>query len=270
MGEHDGYLLGMTPGEVARLADQHEVWRERTTRLWTLAGVAAGQTVVDLGCGPGFTSLDLAGLVGPAGRVVAVDASKTAIAQLARALGDRAIANVIGVEGNAGAIDLGVWSPDVVLSRWLFCFLPDPAAIVRRIADALAPGATLAVMDYAHYLAVDTQPSAPIVRRVFRAVYDSWADAGGSLDVAGLLPTHFDAAGLRVIAVESLSQAGGPGSPVWRWVSTFQRLYLPTLVEKGYLTEDERAAMGEFWASLEADPGALFFAPPILGVVGRK
>jgi hypothetical protein len=105
---------------------------------------------------------------------------------------------------------------------------------------------------------------------VFRAVYDSFADAGGSLEVAGRLPHLFHRTGLSVTAVEPLCQIGRPGSPLWRWLTEFQRLYLPTLVDKGYLTATELAEYEASWQQQETNYQALLFAPPLLGVVGVK
>ena len=56
-----------------RLGDQHRVWAEDNRRLLTRAGFGDGATLLELGCGPGYTTLDLARVVGPSGRVIAVD-----------------------------------------------------------------------------------------------------------------------------------------------------------------------------------------------------
>src|SRR5258706_12182820 len=70
------YVLGTHDEEIARLGVQHGVWRALVLAAWRRAGFAAGQTIVDLGCGPGWAALDLADVVGPAGRVIAVDRSR--------------------------------------------------------------------------------------------------------------------------------------------------------------------------------------------------
>ena len=57
---------------------------------------------------------------------------------------------------------------------------------------------------------------------------------------------------------------------MWQWISTFQRLHLPALVDKGYLTAGELAAHQAWWTSLAQDPDAVFFAPPVMGVIGVK
>ena len=72
------YVLGTNDEEIQRLALQHRVWRPRALDAWRRAGFTAGQTLLDVGCGPGHATVDLAGIVGPSGRVVAVDRSRMA------------------------------------------------------------------------------------------------------------------------------------------------------------------------------------------------
>jgi SAM-dependent methyltransferase len=264
------YLLGMEPAEVQRLEQQHQTWRSLTERVWALAGFGAGQSLVDLGSGPGFTSLDLARLVGPSGRVVAVDSSTIATDQLRSAIRRAGIANVEVVLADVTRFDPSPWKPDGIFARWLFCFLPDPDTVLHGVASRLTAGATVAVMDYWNYFAIRTEPSTPLFRRVFQAVYDSFADAGGSLDVAGRLPALLEKAGLRVTHVEPLCQVGRPGSEPWRWVAAFQEIYLPTLVTKGYLTAAEIEEYMAWWQEQAGNENTLLFGPPLLGVIGVK
>src|SRR2546427_11345451 len=70
------YIFGTHEEELARLGLQHRVWRPRATDAWRRAGFTVGQTLVDLGCGPGYAALDLAELVGPHGRIVAIARSR--------------------------------------------------------------------------------------------------------------------------------------------------------------------------------------------------
>jgi hypothetical protein len=128
----------------------------------------------------------------------------------------------------------------------------------------------MAVMDYWNYLAIRTEPASPIFERVFRRVYDSFAAAGGSLDVAGSLPAAMQAHGLRVTRTAPHVQVGGPASPAWQWVDEFQTGYLPSLVEKGQLSAEELSEYREWWANQAANPAALLFTPPILSVVAVK
>ena len=68
MADEKDYVLGTHDEEIARLGLQHRVWRPRVLDAWRRAGFTLGQTILDVGCGPGHATLDLAEIVGPRGR----------------------------------------------------------------------------------------------------------------------------------------------------------------------------------------------------------
>jgi ubiquinone/menaquinone biosynthesis C-methylase UbiE len=70
------YVLGTRSDELERLKMQHELWVDLAEAEWDRAGIGAGQTVMDLGCGPGFALRALARRVGAEGRAVGVDVSR--------------------------------------------------------------------------------------------------------------------------------------------------------------------------------------------------
>jgi SAM-dependent methyltransferase len=76
------YLLGSRDEELRRLAFQHRMWAEHAFAHWKRAGFGHGARLVDLGCGPGLTTVDLALLVGAEGQVIAVDNSEKFLAHL--------------------------------------------------------------------------------------------------------------------------------------------------------------------------------------------
>src|ERR1700674_2828201 len=75
MSEGD-YVLGTHDAELERLGLQHRLWRPRMLDAWRRAGIVPGQTVLDVGAGPGYAALDLAEIVGRTGRVVALERSR--------------------------------------------------------------------------------------------------------------------------------------------------------------------------------------------------
>ena len=141
--DHD-YLLGDDHDEMHRLQMQHQTWQPETVDLWDRAGFRAGQTIVDVGCGPGLTTLELAERVGPQGRVVAIDGSRRFVEISQRKTQDLEHVEVVGADVRARDL------PAAFL-RWVLCFLDDPQTALKGIARVLKPGGRLVVMDYYNY-----------------------------------------------------------------------------------------------------------------------
>ena len=75
MGTERDYVLGTHDEELARLCLQHRIWRRVALDCWAYAGITLGSRVLDLGAGPGYAAADLAEIVGPTGKVVALERS---------------------------------------------------------------------------------------------------------------------------------------------------------------------------------------------------
>jgi SAM-dependent methyltransferase len=112
--------------------------------LLEAAAVAADSDVLDVGCGAGRTTRELARRA-PRGTATGIDLS-TPLLELAR---ERAaaegLANVRFVHGDAQAVDLGADRYDRVVSRNGVQFFADPGAAFTALARALRPGGRLAL-----------------------------------------------------------------------------------------------------------------------------
>src|SRR5262245_60894167 len=98
MSEERDYVLGTHDEEITRLALQHRAWRAQALAGWRHAGLTVGQTLLDIGCGPGYASLDLAEIVGPYGKIVAVDRSRRFLDHLESARRLRGLENIAAFE----------------------------------------------------------------------------------------------------------------------------------------------------------------------------
>lgn len=270
MSEEREYLLGTDADELRRLGFQHQVWIREAADAWEAGGFAPGMCVLDLGCGPGYATLDLARLVGASGHVTGVDVSERFVGHL------RARAAALGVENvdarvqDVEALDLPAASFDGAYARWVLCFLRDPAAVVARVARALRPGARFVVQDYSNYTALQLAPQDPALRTVVEAVERSWTDGGGDPNVATRLPRMMEDAGLRVVSVTPLARVARPGTALWQWPRSFFDNFLPVLVQSGHLAREDADAFDRLWEARSADPAAFFATPPMTVVVGER
>jgi SAM-dependent methyltransferase len=106
-------------------------------------GVKPGERVLEVGCGPGTTAIELATRVAPDGEVVGVDISPAMVAAATRRAAAAGVDNVRFVAANAQTENLGD-DFDAVYSRFGVMFFSDPAAAFANIGRSLRAGGRLA------------------------------------------------------------------------------------------------------------------------------
>jgi SAM-dependent methyltransferase len=200
MASDDAYVLGTHDEEIARLQLQHGVWRAHAHTTWRDAGFAPGQHIADIGSGPGFAALDLARLVGPGGRVTALDRSRRFLDVLGAAARAQAIATIGTVAHDldddralpVDAID-GVWL------RWALAFVRDPRTLLERIADRMRTPAAFAIHEYFDYATWRMMPPNDDLNDFVRVVMRSWRRSGGEPDIALSLPRWLEDLGFSIV-----------------------------------------------------------------------
>jgi len=268
--EADDYVLGTHDAEILRLGLQHRLWSAQTFAFWERAGIGPGKTVLDLGCGPGYTSMDLAGLVAPGGRVVAVDAAERFIDHLKQRQAALGLTNIEPHVMDAQKLEVAPDSVDIVYSRWVLCFVSAPELVVEGIAKVLRPGGVLAVHEYANYATQTLAPESAAFQRVVEAIIKSWRQRGGDPDIGLRLPAMMMKHGLRVESIQPLHRIARPSSPLWLWPTTFLRSFVPTLVAGGLLSEADRQAFERDWSACSNNETAFYWAPPVMEIIARK
>jgi SAM-dependent methyltransferase len=179
-------------------------WRTaENSAAYLLPRLTAGQTLLDVGCGPGTITLDLARHVAP-GEVVGIDASETVIAE-ARDAATRVeppVGNVRFATGDVYALDWPPESLDVVHAHQVLQHLSDPVAALREMRRVLRTGGTLAVRD-SDYGAFVWWPDDPLLDR-WNALYHAvTARNSAEADAGRHLLSWVRTAGFAADAVEA-------------------------------------------------------------------
>lgn len=106
--------------------------------LLAFAEPSAGERVIDVGCGCGATTIELARIVGPSGHVTALDISDPMLRHAKERL--RAYPNTTCLLGDASELPLQDLRANLIVSRFGVMFFGDPAAAFRNLRQGLVPG----------------------------------------------------------------------------------------------------------------------------------
>jgi SAM-dependent methyltransferase len=265
------YVLGTHDEEIERLGLQHRVWRPRALDAWRRAGFTVGQTILDVGCGPGYASVDLAEIAGPSGRVVAIDRSRRFLDALASSARSRALTHL---ETHERDLDddapLPASGADGAWARWVFAFVRDPRRLLERTAAALRPGGTFVSHEYFDYRTWRVTPRSAELEAFVAQVIESWRATGGEPDIGLELPVWLLELGFEIRSARPIVDVVTPSSFVWEWPKAFIDVGAARLVELGRMSPEEAAALQRSFAASERNPRTLLVTPAVLEIIAVK
>ncbi len=190
----------MGPPPTGPFGLRSDVYRRPLATALERLGLGARWRCVDVGAGTGDVAVALAALVGPAGRIYAVDSDPRARDEVAAAAAAAGEAQVVAIT-QAGE-DLVLPEPvDLAFCRFLLLHVHEPARVLARMAAALRPGGYVVCQEPITSAGrIDGKPLAiPDAR---------WPDVGA------LLPRLVRDAGLELIDAWAEAPAGSGAGPV--------------------------------------------------------
>ncbi len=270
MATERDYVLGTHEEELARLGLQHRIWRPIALDCWQKAGITLGSRVLDVGAGPGYAAADLAEIVGPTGKVVALERSSNFIRAIEQRCRAHSLSNVQIHELDLMTDPLPKGPYDFSWCRWVASFVTDPALLIRKLSQVLRPGGRAIFHEYAHYLTWRFIPRLPSQERFAQEVKASWTATGGKADIGLDLPTYLAQNGFLVRSALPRIYCVGPSDYMWQWPASVVGIGLARLQDLGRIDAAFAAQVKEELAAASARPDSLLITPLVLEIVAEK
>jgi len=129
--------------------DLDSIFSSVTQRLLEHGQPSPGEKVLDIGCGTGATSMDLAKAVGPQGSVIGVDISRQLLARAEKRKRDARLNQIDYLVADAQIHKFAPDSFDLIASRFGVMFFDDPVAAFSNLAASLRRGGRLSFAAWA-------------------------------------------------------------------------------------------------------------------------
>jgi ubiquinone/menaquinone biosynthesis C-methylase UbiE len=249
-----------THGHHASVLKSH-VWRTAAnSAAYLLGALAPGLGLLDVGCGPGTLTADLARHV-PGGRVVGIDRSADVIAKAAAHAATAGVA-VEFAAGDVYALAFPDAAFDVVHAHQVLQHLTDPLRALREMRRVLRPGGLLAVRD-SDYSCFSWAPVDPRLER-WLAIYRAVARRNGAEPDAGrFLKGWVLAAGFDSLTVTSSTWTFADRASAEWWGGLWaERCELSAFAEQavayGLATRPDLADCAAAFREWAAHPDAFF------------
>jgi SAM-dependent methyltransferase len=214
--------------------------------------------------------MDLAEIVGPTGRVVAVERSPRFLAVARAACARRGLTNVELVEHDlmSGPMDLGGF--DATWCRWVTAFVAKPERLVAMVAGALRKGGVALFHEYAQYESWRLAPRGAAHQSFLRSVVESWRGSGGEPNAALTLPALLGDAGFRMRSLAPLVYVIRPGDFMWQWPASFIEVHLRHQLEEGRVEKAWADSVRAELRQAESDPASYMITPLVLEIIAEK
>ncbi len=226
--------------------------------------LSSGTTVLDVGCGPGTITIDIAARVSPA-KVVGMDASDEVIEKATELAAERDIDNVEFVVGNAYELDYEDESFDVVHAHQVLQHVSDPVGLLREMRRVRTLDGVVAARDV-DYGACFWHPASEGLDRwleLLRAVYqsnDTEPDAGRRMKSWAM-----DAGFADVVSTASIWTFNSEADREW-WGSMWESRILQSAlavdaIDAGLAHQDDLIDISRAWRDWINEPDGWLAMP---------
>ncbi|GLZ76850.1 hypothetical protein Afil01_16570 [Actinorhabdospora filicis] len=249
-----------THGHHASVLRSHQWRTAENSAAYLLPHLTGTERLLDLGCGPGTITADLATRVAS---VVAVDAAADVLDQAREACAG--VSNVEFQTADAYALPFSDASFDVVHAHQVLQHLGDPVAALREMRRVTRPGGLVAARD-ADYEVFTWFPASPELTQWLALVRAVHRGNGGDPDAGRKLLSWTRAAGFEDVTASGSTwvYADDEGRAWWggMWADRIlDSAVARQAVELGLATREELTEMSAAWREWAASPDGWFMVP---------
>jgi ubiquinone/menaquinone biosynthesis C-methylase UbiE len=260
-------MTGAMSGDIYTHGHHESVLRSHRWRsaenscAYLLPHLRPGDRVLDVGCGPGTITTDLANRVAP-GEVLGVDVAEDVVAEAARSAAEANRTNVRFARGDAYGTDAADRSFDVVHAHQVLQHLGDPIAALREMRRVLRPDGLLAVRD-SDYGAFVWAPADERLDRWMQLYHRITERNGAQADAGRWLPAWVAAAGFTAPTVSSSTWTFADAVDRSWWGSLWadrvrQSSFATQAKEYGLSDDDELDELATAFESWSREPSGVF------------
>jgi ubiquinone/menaquinone biosynthesis C-methylase UbiE len=250
-----------------RLRVLARVMRPSTLAFFDRAGIRAGASCLDAGCGGGDVALDLARLVGPTGRVLGIDLDAQKIEAARAEAAANGCSNIEFRVAGIGSEQLEELF-DVAYCRFVLTHLAAPQEALSAMWRALRPGGILLVadIDFAGHF---WYPECPAQSGYVQLYTEAVRRRGGDACIGPRLPSLFAETGFEGVQVNVVQPAGLEGEVKLIAPITMENIADAVLAEGLASSEEIQRVISDLYDFAHAK-GTLVGLPRIFEVSGRR
>jgi len=210
-----------------------------------------GMHLLDVGCGPGSITIDLAARIAR-GQVVGLDVVEDVLETARAQAAASGIRNVEFRQGSVYALPFDDAAFDVAFAHQVLQHLTDPVAALREMRRVVKAGSIVAVRDV-DYATFAWHPPHPKLTRWLELYHQVTSHNGAQADAGRYLLSWVRAAGFVEVTISTSSWSYGDpeGRAFWGdgWIErATQSAFAEQAIEYGYSTEAELQEISDAWA----------------------
>ena len=243
-----------THGHADSVLRSHRWRTAENSAAYLLPHLHPGTDLLDVGCGPGTLTCDLADRVAP-GRVLGLDPAPEIVAAATTEAAERGTTNVTFTVGDGYELDIGDDAFDVVHAHQVLQHLTDPVVALTEWRRVVAPGGVVAVRD-SDYAAMTWAPREPRLDGWLALYHQVTGRNGAEADAGRHLKAWALEAGFTDVEVSSSTWTfADPDARSWwsdLWadrVAGADSALARQAVEYGLATTDDLADLADGWRS---------------------